>query len=247
MSHLLDFFDAAYLINLPERTDRLRLARKQLARANLPLGPTGVRVLPAFRYDDPAGFPSAPERGCFCSHLACLRNAHAEGLQSVLILEDDIGLSSALPRLSTAIGMRLAAEPWDFVYFGHHGTGGIRTASRDTTESELRFDLWTGDVQTAEFYAISGRILPRLIEHLESIASGRTGDQEGGPMPVDGAYNIFRRKNRDVRCLIAHPRLGWQLPSRSSISPHPLDRIALLRPVNSLLRRFKQAGSLWRA
>jgi hypothetical protein len=66
-------------------------------------------------------------------------------------------------------------------------------------------------------------------------------------MPVDGAYNIFRRNNTDVRTLIAHPRFGWQLPSRSDLTPHALDRWAFLRPVNSFLRKFKRMHSLYRS
>jgi GR25 family glycosyltransferase involved in LPS biosynthesis len=247
MNSLLDIFGATYLINLPERVDRLKSARKQLARVGWDIGPTGVRVFPALRYGDPAGFPSAPIRGCFSSHLACLRRAQTEGLHSVLILEDDIALSSSLVRLTSRIEALLAGEEWDFVYFGHHGTGGIPAARSETSDKEFRFDQWTRDILTAEFYAVGGKVLPRLIAHLEKVASGRKGDQEAGPMPIDGAFNIFRRSNRDIRCLISCPRLGWQMPSRSDITPHPLDRISILRPANSFLRRIKQTASLWRS
>ena len=244
---LPDLFAITYLINLPERVDRLKSAKRQLARVGWDTGHAGVHIFPAFRYAEPAGFPNAPVRGCFHSHLECLRRADADGRRSVLILEDDIGLSASLPRLTPSIKSRLATEEWDFVYFGHYGTGHIASAQRNTAESELSFEVWTDEILGAQFYGVSGRILPRLIAHLDKLSSGRKGDQEAGPMPIDGAYNIFRRNNHDVRCMIACPKLGWQMPFRSDISPRTLDRLAFLRPVNGFLRKFKQMGSMWRS
>lgn len=244
---LPDLFGIAYLINLPERVDRLKSAKKQLARAGWDIGPSGVHVFPAMRFAEPAGFLNAAVRGCFHSHLECLRRAHAEAKPSVLILEDDIALTSSLPRLTASIKSRLAAEDWDFVHFGHEATGDVPWANRNTNESEVRFKAWTDDILGAHFYAVSGRILPRLLAFLSKLPNGRMGDPETGPMVPDGAFNIFRRNIRDVRCLIACPKLGWQISSRSDLTPHPLDRVALLRPVNSLLRKFKQVGSLWRS
>ena len=161
----------------------------------------------------------------------------------MLVLEDDIALSSSLPRLTSSIRALLAGQQWDFVYFGHYATGGIPLASRDMNESELSFHLWAAEILAAEFYGVSGRILRRLITHLEKLSCGQPGDQEAGPMPVDGAYNIFRRNNPDIRCLIACPRLGRQLPSRSDITPHLLDNFTLIRPIGNVLRKYKQLGT----
>jgi glycosyl transferase family 25 len=242
---LPDFFGVSYLINLPERNDRLRSIAKQMAAIGWRLDASGVMLFAGLRYREAQGFPSAPIRGCFQSHLQCLRQAKAAECQSVLIMEDDIALSSAIPRLTSKIVQELQSRPWDFVYFGHHATGPIPKARHDTTEAQLRFHEWTEDVVAAEFYAVSASILPRLIAHLENIARGPKGDRITGPMPVDGAYNIFRRSNADVRCLVSDPRLGWQISSRSDITPHPLDAVPLLRPVNALMRRIKRASSLW--
>lgn len=247
MTNLPDFFGITYLINLPERVDRLKSAQRQFARVGWDFGPTGVHIFPALRYAEPAGFATAPIRGCFHSHLQCLRRAHAQGCQSVLILEDDIALSTSLPRLTSPIKERLATLKWDFVYFGHYETGNIPLARRYLNEAELRFDELRKEILTTHFYGVSGRILPRLIAHLSALSNGPMGDQEAGPMPVDGAYNIFRRNNQDVRCLIANPRLGWQISSRSDITPHAWDKLVFLRPVNRFLRELKQMSNFWRS
>jgi len=238
MDRLVDYFGGAYLINLPERLDRLKSTKAQLIRVGWDIGPGGIEIFPALRFANRAGFPSVGSRGCFYSHLECLEQAYAEGRHSVLILEDDIALSPALPRLTSSIVSRLQTLQWDFVYFGHYGTGDVPVARRNTEENELRLDLWMEGIFTTHFYGVSARILPRLIAHLRKLAYGPPGDQEAGPMPLDGAYNIFRRKNADVRCVIAHPRMGWQASFRSDIAPHLLDRWTVLRPVNSILREL---------
>src|SRR5664279_1735163 len=119
MSSLPSFFGITYLINLPERVDRLKMAKRQLARVGWEIGPSGVNIFPALRYAQSEGFPSAPIRGCFHSHLECLRAADADARHSVLILEDDIALSTSLPRLTPSIKRTLTTENWDFVYFGY--------------------------------------------------------------------------------------------------------------------------------
>jgi glycosyl transferase family 25 len=134
---------------------------------------------------------------------------------------------------------------WDFVYFGHEETGDIPRADWKTSPQQFRLCVSTGDIQCAHFYALSSRILPRLIEHLEAVARGREGDQQCGPMPIDGALNIFRRKTPDVRTLIANPKLGWQRPSRSDITGRSFDRVHFLRPLTTAARELKHRIALW--
>ena len=70
MKTLLDYFGAAYLINLPERKDRLKSATAEFARAGWRLGPDAVQLYAAQKFTDRAGFPgSASVRGCFHSHI----------------------------------------------------------------------------------------------------------------------------------------------------------------------------------
>jgi glycosyl transferase, family 25 len=244
---LPDFFGTAFLINLPERVDRLKSAQKQFARVHWRLGAEGVRLFAAKRFSDAGGFPNSATRGCFESHLECLRVAQAEGRGSVLIMEDDIGLTSSLPRLTTSIMSQLNARQWDIVHFGHYETGDIPTAKSDTTNTELHFLEWNQDMIGAHFYAVNARVLPRLITHLDKLRSRPSGDPEGGPMSPDGAYNVFRNNNQDVSRLISQPKLGWQSSSRSDLAPNQLDRVVALRPIVDLLRTLKRARSQWRS
>lgn len=238
MSPLLKYFDRAYLINLPERTDRLRSVQQQLLRIDAHLSPNEVDLFPALRFSDRAKFPNAGMRGCFASHLECFRRSVGKA-KRLLILEDDVVFSSALLKLSAAVVEQLSVTPWDIVYFGHEATGAIDRAKLNTSPSELRFELGPKVIHTTHFYGLNAAILPRIIAHLDRVASGPEGDNMYGPMPIDGALNIFRQLNADVRCIIAIPKLGWQRPSRSDILPKVFDRFDILRPLISMARRLK--------
>ena len=246
MSSFLNYFGAAYLINLPERKDRLNSATKELARVGWSLAPGAVQLYAAQRFADRAGFPGGPSvRGCFYSHLECIQIAHQSNKKSVLLMEDDIALSSAIRRLAPSIISLLESTQWDFFYLGHGHTGDITHANSRTTE--IKFAPMNAQIGGTHFYAINTRIFTRLLAHLDRVRTGIEGDQEFGPMPLDGAYNVFRRINPDVRTVIAKPKLGWQRPSRSDISPQQLDRLKPLQPVLSLLRNLKYAVGQWRS
>jgi glycosyl transferase, family 25 len=218
-----------------------------LSRVGWNIGPSEVQLFPARKFSERAGFPSAGIRGAFHSHWNCLQRAAIESRRNLLILEDDIAFSSALGWLTPAIISRLEADDWDFVFFGHYATGAIPDAHAKTTAEGLGFDVWSAELQGLHFYGVNGRIFGRLVAHLERVANGVEGDQEMGPMPVDGALNVFRRLNPDVRTLIANPKLGWQSSSRSDIMPGMLDQFRVLRPLTTALRNMKHVAKAWRS
>lgn len=242
MNALLEYFDETFLINLPERTDRLKSAQQQLARIGAHLGQKGVALFPALRFPERAGFPNAAIRGCFNSHRECFRLAVGRA-HRLLMLEDDIVFTPALQRLSHVIVAQLDTKPWDIIYFGHEASGNIGRARLDTNPSEFRFEPAPPEVQTTHFFGINGKILPRLVAHLDRLANGVEGDNLLGPMPIDGALNTFRQLNSDVQCLIAVPKLGWQRPSRSDILPKAFDRLQIIRPFISAARQMKYMAS----
>ena len=116
---LFQSFERIYVLNLPDRTDRRAEMAGELARIGTGYGDPRVRLFPAIRPDDPAGFPSIGARGCFLSHLALLREARDAGLGRILILEDDCdfmrGIGSRLPAVLDA----LDAERWAIFYGGY--------------------------------------------------------------------------------------------------------------------------------
>jgi GR25 family glycosyltransferase involved in LPS biosynthesis len=227
------YFDVALVINLAERPDRRRLVEREFQQA----GWRDYKIFQALRFADAAGFKSSSWRGCFASHLECLRLAQERKLKNILIFEDDIALSSSIARLTPALIQTILALDWDFLYFGHELTGDIPRATRKT--ASIRFERYNGDIQACHFYAVHSRIIPRLITHFERNQRAVPGETKFGPMSSDGAYNTFRRYNEDVTTYVANPKLGWQRPSRSNISPRAVDSINALRPLAAMARSIK--------
>ena len=243
MDDLVKYFGAAYLINLRERKDRLASATKEFARAQWQFGSRGVQLYAAQRFTDRAGFPSPQVRGCFYSHWECLRAAYSQGQKSVLVMEDDIALVSSLQKLTPAIISQLDSAPWDILYLGHEDTGNIEQATSRTTE--IRLIPFKEVIRGCHFYAVNNRIFVRLLDHLHRVATGKEGDQQFGPMPIDGALSIFRRNNPDVVGLIAVPKIGWPKSSRSDITPRFFDNFKLAQPLISVLRNVKNVSMRW--
>jgi hypothetical protein len=235
----------AYLINLPERKDRLISAEKELARLGWQIGSDGVTLFSATKFTERGGFPSPGIRGAFHSHSECLKAGLREGMHDVLLLEDDITFASCLPTLMRSVKSALTNKDWHLCYLGHEDTGYIERANSETTHVDLV--AYDAPIIGLHFCAVNRRILPRLIAHLDRIACGRPGDDDHGPMPVDGAFNTFRRLNKGVCTLIAKPKLGWQRPSRSDITPRFFDRVDYFRPAVNVLRNIKNAADRWRS
>jgi glycosyl transferase family 25 len=225
-------FDRTYVINLPERKDRLREITRELQSVGMSFADPGVRVLCATRPREALGFPTPAVRGCFLSHLAVLQQAQADGLKNVLVMEDDLAISPAFANSRRRLFQELEGCPWGFIYFGH----------REETPT-LRVPVlapFTGPIITAHFYAVSGTILNRLIDYLQAVQLREPGDPVGGPMHYDGALTMFREANPDILTLIAQPSLGWQRSSRSDIHGRWYDKVAGVQTVAAIGRNARE-------
>jgi len=227
-------FSLTRVINLPERRDRYREMAAQLEAMGMPFAAGRVEVYAAERVQDAAGFKSAAVRGCFLSHLNVLRDAQARGVESVLVLEDDLEVASEDLARMDALEAELLGREWGIAYFGHF----LPSAAE---KGGARWEELIGDLQTAHFYAVHRSVLGRLIEYLEQCLVRPEGDPVGGPMEYDGALSMFRRWNPDVVTLIAQPSLGGQRSSRSSIHARRVESVPGVGAVLEMLRKAKRA------
>jgi hypothetical protein len=238
MSSPAELFGRTYVINLPERTDRLKAITRELGALGMPLGGPNVELQVATRCTEPKGFPGNAVRGCFLSHLAILYKARSEALQSVLIMEDDLAISPSFGKECARLMEQADEYEWGFLYFGHI------EAVAGTSPQLVPFP---GPLGTTHFYAVNARIFDRLITYLEQVQSREPGDPAGGPMHYDGALTMFRLANPDIVTLIAQPNLGWQRSSRSDIHGAWYDRTAVLNKVADAARDARQKMRDWRA
>lgn len=231
--NLLDFFDKAYIINLPQRTDRKKTILQEVKK----LGPDPhgkVELFPAIAPREAAGFPSRGARGCFQSHLAVIRHARKNNLKNVLILEDDLRISEYFAANHDRVMDQLAGSRYGMIYFGHAMWFG--------ETKKFSFITYPNNIITTHFLGISAGIFDRLIDFLETVESRPPGHPLGGPMHVDGAYSTFRAQHKDVVTQVANPSLGYQSASRSNIHPAWYDKTIVLRPIADAIRRLGSAG-----
>lgn len=124
-----DMVDGAIVVNLDSRPDRWQavqsLAAGLIPEAKLMRLPATVGVaLPG--YGERPWFRGrkrdrtwAGRAGCTLSHRAAIAYARQQGWRTLLILEDDIELSPALPTVLAALPEALAGQNWDVCYMGY--------------------------------------------------------------------------------------------------------------------------------
>ena len=227
---IFDAFQRIYIINLPSRPDRRHAVLSDLASAGIEADDPRLRIFPGMRPDDAGVFPSRGAHGCYLSHLGILREAIADNLDNVLILEDDLALEPGARQPQPQLVEVLRVGNWDFAYPGHVEDSGDLTA-------QPAWQITNQPLVCAHFYGIKRRILPALVGYLEDCMARPEGHPDGGPMHVDGAYSMFRQRNPEVITLICMPSLGGQRSSRSDIYANRwFDRLPVFREAAGLAR-----------
>lgn len=234
--HLFDTFDRICIINLPERTDRRRAVTRELQRQGMAVDGGRVRFFAAIRPAGPAGFPNTGARGCFLSHLEVLRQARADGVQRLLVLEDDAMFTAELGR-AASLGIVLERTDWHLAYPGH---------AQPAQPGPLIWRTSREPLVGTHCYAVHHSALEGIVEYLQACLHRPAGHPEGGPMHYDGALSRQRQTLPHLITLLASRSLAGQCSSRSDIyGPSWLDRLpaaTLLRGMKNSVRRL--AGSV---
>lgn len=110
MTAAWDHFDKIYCISMAHRADRRAEAQRQFAAVGL-----SGRVEFLVVEKDPAD----PERGCYESHMACLRRGLGAGAELIGVFEDDICFSRFSPgRLNQAVSFCRRHERFQVLFLG---------------------------------------------------------------------------------------------------------------------------------
>jgi glycosyl transferase family 25 len=251
----MDFFDRAYVINLPSRVDRRQEMTKELEEAGMPFSIGKVELFSAIRPESPGSFESIGCRGAFLSHLNVLKKAKEHNLRNVLVMEDDLQLRSDFLQYEEILLRELSEVDWDIVHFGygpivHFGYGSIvhfGYGSEDESVKDVCLPIlqpFDGEIIGAQFYAVNAKALDKLINFFEVLLQRPAGHPDGGPMGPDGVFNVFKWQYPDTVRLIAIPSFGDQRSSRSDISPSWFDKLPILKSLVQLLRRLGWATAL---
>lgn len=231
--HPLEYFDRIHIINLRSRADRREDLLEQFSA--MKFSAANVQWFDAIKPDEKGPFQSIGARGCFLSHLEVLKAAEQEGVERLLILEDDAGFPTNFSVRMAQLIHTLDADPWDMFY------GGGRVDDRSRLPLGVALVEADCPIGCTHFVAVHRRAIPRLRAYLEAQITRPAGDPAGGPMPVDGSY-FWARRELNLRTLIANPDACFQRSSRSDITPRPWDRFSGLRGIAAALRKLKNAN-----
>ncbi len=238
MSELSRCFDRVFVVNLPSRRDRYDEMGEQLRKAGLDWSSPEVIHFPAVRPADDGGFRSIGAHGCYRSHLGVIEHAIADGIDSMLLLEDDCNLSDQFSARMPAINAALKSSDWSMFYGGYHlhGVEPPRAdAAHPITPVSPEQPIWL-----AHCFAVRGEALKALPGLLRLLMSRPAGDPAGGKMDVDGAYSWLRRLNPRFKTYIATPDIAYQRSSRTDISQLSWrDRTPVIRELLAVGRKLR--------
>ncbi len=232
LSHILNYFEKTYIINLRERKDRHRNTLKELKKHGIESNQNQVVFYTTERPTEQNGFPTLGARGSFTSHTRVMKLALEQNLDRVLVMEDDIAILNTVKTHGVEVVEHLKSVPWDIVYFGF-----LMPKQPPPGPALVPY---SGPTQGGHFYGVNSTILPRLVDFLESCMTRPGGHPKGGPMFRDGGFNLFRTLNPDVKIYLASPNLARQRSSRTDL--HKLnwyDQLLITRPLAEQARSFK--------
>lgn len=126
--------DKIYLINLPHRIDRLKMAKNQFLKAGI----TDYTIFPAIdaRKLNIRGITEGNQGliGCFLSHYFILQTAIMNGYKRIAVFEDDVILVSEFEE-NFKCGMSQVPDKWQMLYLGYYertGQGKIQVSENIT-------------------------------------------------------------------------------------------------------------------
>lgn len=206
MTSLLDHFDRIVCINLDERQDRWRQMQAVVGPL---LGRGELTRFSAVKLDLAQQAVHNARAGCLLSHRRVIESAYHDGLESVLVLEDDFCLDPRFGELAPRSLATLDTLPWDLFYLGQTpiapllpaGPGLVRTFGGNTTHA----------------IAYHRRAMPGLLKWLP---------EEQSVLRFLSHYkSIDRYYARHVaphlRCYSARPLLAFQRDDYSDIQQRP--------------------------
>lgn len=239
---LIDFFDRIYVIHLPERVDRYHALQGELANIGIDIRDPKVRF-PAPPYPtDAHGFPSLGVYSNFIRHLGILKECLADGVEQMLILEDDAIFRHQLRDEANQeqIIQRLSQDDWGMCFLGH------KIAKHELRSHDQGLTPFHGEFQWAHCYSVHARILPQLIAYMEETLVNPADHPRGGKMYIDGAYNVFRKLHPEVVTLVSNPNLSSQKGCLSSLADRRwYDKFNVLQPMITSVRALRDEA--WRS
>jgi GR25 family glycosyltransferase involved in LPS biosynthesis len=187
-----EYFDKIYCINLDKRPNRWKDAQEEFKKHNLTVE----------RFSGIVGNPNnIPTKivpghvGCVLSHYSIIKKASEEGLNQILILEDDAVFSEDLqPQFENYV--KQVPKDWDMLYFGgNHNNEPLQKITENVYKIHKTY--------TTHAYAVKKSVFPVVIKMFPKLNH-----------EVDVMYSILQNS---FECFVFKPHLAWQRNGYSDI------------------------------
>ena len=241
---LADHFDRVFVLNLPHRTDRRQRVERELADLGVKIEPGRVEIVAATRPDSADGFMSPGRRGVFLSHAGLARRALDEGLDRVLVLEDDVSFTPAMREHGEAMLQTLFERTWHVAFLGHLSVEASPEKLEELYEGPPGWVNLPGPRIGAHAYALHRDVLPALVDYMGKVETRPFGHPEGAKFGADATFNMFGDLHPQFEILASRPNLATQAGSASDLAPRWFDRVPILKQAARTARamRDRRAG-----
>lgn len=197
--------DRVFVINLDGRPDRFYSVVRELARVGVPLD--RIVRFPACVYTDADDTQVNGQVGCLTSHLQVSRIAADEGLENVLVVEDDFGFIDDVKHVESAVDAFLARQySYDVCLLATSKFGPIEPFD-DLVSMSRQKCTNTG----AYFMSRAGSA--RLVDCFSGALDQLVATGDCLRFAVDRCWSGLQGE----RFLVFRRRLGFQLPGYSDI------------------------------
>ena len=181
MDHLAGYFDRVVVINLKRRPDRLDAFWEEIERANWPFAkPQVFHAIDGNKVPSPHDWDAGGGAwGCMQSHRQILEQAIMDEVDKLLVLEDDMCLSSDFVQRITDFLARVPRDWGQLMLGGQH--------SEDSTSRVKKDIVRCTNCQRTHAYAIRGRFMRALYRQWVS-TSGHCDHRMG---EIQGRYRVY--------------------------------------------------------
>jgi hypothetical protein len=222
-SALPRYFDRICIINLPQHAERkVRLsAQLQSCGLAMPHELRWVNAISGNLLTPPSWWQcGAGAWGCLLSHARVVQDAMADGVESLLVLEDDATFHPRAAQMLDAFMQQVPAD-WDQIYLG----GQHLATPAPVPGAPMVYR--PHNVNRTHAYALKQHVMARFHEHIWAPPGDRRGPTDGwqidhqlGSAHESRAWNLYsplwwlcgQEAGQSSTCGAVQPRYWWQPP-----------------------------------